>query len=113
MNIMEKVNAAQCKSEVTDFSIGDTVKVHTKIIEGDNERIQIFAGVVIARRGSGINESFTVRRLAYGQGMERVFPIHSPRIEKIEVQKRGKVRRAKLYYLREKVGKSARIKDRE
>lgn len=113
MNIMDKINAAQCKQEIPEFRIGDTVRVHTKIVEGENERIQVFSGIVIARKGSGIKETFTVRRLAYGQGMERVFPLHSPRIEKIEVQKRGKVRRAKLYYLREKVGKSARIKEQE
>ncbi len=113
MNIMEKINAAQCKKDIPEFRIGDTVRVHAKIVEGENERIQVFTGVVIGRSGCGINESFTVRRVAYGQGMERVFPVHSPRIDKIEVQKHGKIRRAKLYYLREKVGKSARLKDQE
>ena len=111
MNLMEKVNLAQCKKDVTDFQIGDTGKVHVKIIEGENERVQVFTGLVIGRKGHGIQETFTVRRIAYGQGMERIFPVHSPRIEKIEVERRGKVRRAKLYYLRKKIGKSARIKD--
>ena len=110
MNLMEKINAQQCKKDIPDFKIGDTIRVHTKIVEGENERIQVFTGTVIARRGTRINESFTVRRVAYGQGMERVFPLNSPRIEKIEIEKEGKVRRSKLYYLREKIGKSARVK---
>jgi large subunit ribosomal protein L19 len=113
MNLMEKVNLAQCKKEIPDFQIGDTVKVHVKIIEGENERVQAFTGLVIGRKGHGIQETFTVRRVAYGQGMERIFPIHSPRLEKIEIERRGKVRRAKLYYLRNKIGKSARVKDEE
>ena len=110
-NIMDKIDKAQC-GEVADFNIGDTVKVHTKIVEGNNERIQVFKGVVIARKGSGVRETFTVRRVAYGVGMERVFPIHSPRVAKIEVERKGKVRRAKLYYLRDRVGKAARVKER-
>lgn len=93
------------------FEPGDTVKVHTKVVEGDSERIQIFDGVVIARRGSGVSETFTVRKISYGVGVERVFPIHSPRIDKIEVVKSGKVRRAKLYYLRDLQGKAARLKE--
>lgn len=93
------------------FEPGDTVKVHTKVVEGDSERIQIFDGVVIARRGSGVSETFTVRKISYGVGVERVFPIHSPRIEKIEVVKSGKVRRAKLYYLRNLQGKAARLQE--
>ena len=93
------------------FEPGDTVKVHTKVVEGDSERIQIFDGVVIARRGSGVSETFTVRKISYGVGVERVFPVHSPRIEKIEVVKSGKVRRAKLYYLRNLQGKAARLQE--
>ena len=93
------------------FEPGDTVKVHTKVVEGDSERIQIFDGVVIARRGSGVSETFTVRKISYGVGVERVFPVHSPRIDKIEVVKSGKVRRAKLYYLRDRQGKAARLQE--
>lgn len=101
------------KNEKFDFQPGDTVKVHTKVVEGDSERIQIFDGVVIARRGSGISSSFTVRKISYGVGVERVFPVHSPRIEKIEVVKTGKVRRSKIYYLRELSGKAARLTEVE
>ena len=90
----------------------DTVRVHVKVVEGNRERIQAFEGVVIAKKGGGLTENFTVRRMSYGVGVERTFPIHSPRIDKIEVLRRGKVRRAKLYYLRERTGKAARIKDR-
>lgn len=108
---IDKIEKSQC-GEVPEFNIGDTVKVHTKIIEGNNERIQIFKGVVIARKGSGVRETFTVRRVAYGVGMERVFPIQSPRVAKVEVERCGKVRRAKLYYLRDRVGKAARVKER-
>ncbi len=97
------------KTEKFDFQTGDTVKVHTKVVEGDSERIQIFDGVVLARRGSGISASFTVRKISYGVGVERVFPLHSPRIERIEVVKTGKVRRAKIYYLRGLTGKAARL----
>jgi large subunit ribosomal protein L19 len=111
-DILDKINAMQCKEDIPEFGIGDTVKVHTKIVEGSTERIQIFKGIVIARKGSGINETFTVRKVAYGNGIERVFPIHSPRVAKIEVERRGKVRRAKLYYLRDRVGKAARVKER-
>ena len=112
MNVMDKINREQCKQDVTDFNIGDTVKVHTKIVEGDKERIQVFSGVVIARKGGGVQETFTLRRVSYGQGVERVFPLHSPRVAKIEIERRGKVRRAKLYYLRDNIGKSARVKER-
>jgi large subunit ribosomal protein L19 len=101
------------KNEKFDFQPGDTVKVHTKVVEGDSERIQIFDGVVLARRGSGISASFTVRKISYGVGVERVFPLHSPRIEKIEVVKTGKVRRAKIYYLRDLSGKAARLTEVE
>lgn len=112
MNIIDKINKEQCRQDIPDFAIGDTVKVHVKIIEGTTERIQVFTGVVIARKGGDINESFTVRRVSYGQGVERVFPLHSPRIAKIEIERRGKVRRSKLYYLRDKIGKAARVKER-
>jgi large subunit ribosomal protein L19 len=101
------------KNEKFDFQSGDTVKVYTKVVEGDSERIQIFDGVVISRRGSGISESFTVRKISYGVGVERVFPIHSPRIEKIEVVKTGKVRRSKIYYIRGLSGKAARLEEVE
>ncbi|HPO89854.1 MAG TPA: 50S ribosomal protein L19 [Victivallales bacterium] len=111
MNILDKINQKECTRAKADFNIGDTIRVHTKIIEGDSERIQVFSGVVIARKGSGIKETFTVRRVAYGQGMEKVFPLHSPKIDKIEVERRGKVRRAKLYYLKSKVGKDSKVKD--
>ncbi len=111
MNLMEKVNKAQCRTDLTSFNVGDTLKVYSKIIEGKTERVQAFAGTVIAKKGSGIQETFTLRRIAFGQGMERVYPINSPRIVKIEVQKKGEVRRAKLYYLRDRAGKAARIKD--
>lgn len=111
MNIMDKINADQA-IERPAFEIGDTVKVHSKIVEGSTERIQIFKGIVIAKKGSGIQETFTVRRVAFGNGMERVFPINSPRIAKIEVERKGKVRRAKLYYLRNRVGKAARVKEK-
>jgi large subunit ribosomal protein L19 len=111
MNIVDKIRMEQVKPEVVDFAVGDTVKVYVKIIEGDTERQQLFAGVVIARRGSGVEETFTVRRVTAGQGVERVFPLNSPRIAKIEVARRGRVRRAKLYYLRSKVGKAAKVKE--
>lgn len=111
MNVMEKVNRAQCRTDLPSFNVGDTLKVSSKIIEGKTERVQAFTGTVIAKKGSGIQETFTLRRVAFGQGMERVYPINSPRIVKIEVQKKGEVRRAKLYYLRGRVGKAARIKD--
>ena len=112
MNIMDKINKEQCKSEVTDFAVGDTVKVNVKIVEGTTERIQAFTGVVIARKGSGIQEAFTVRRVISGLGVERTFPIHSPRVASIELVRQGKVRRAKLFYLRDKIGKAAKVKER-
>ena len=111
MNIVDKIRKEQVKTDVVDFSIGDSVKVYVKIIEGDTERQQLFAGVVIARRGTGVEETFTVRRVTAGMGVERVFPLHSPRIAKIEVVRKGSVRRAKLYYLRDKVGKAAKVKE--
>ncbi|MFA7230633.1 MAG: 50S ribosomal protein L19 [Victivallaceae bacterium] len=111
MNILDKIRNEQLKQDVTEFGIGDTVKVHVKIVEGTTERIQAFTGTVIAQKGSGIEETFTVRRVVSGQGVERVFPINSPRIDKIEVVRKGLVRRAKLYYLRNKIGKAAKIKE--
>ena len=110
-NVIDKIEKLQCRQDIPEFNIGDTVKVYNKIIEGTTERIQLFTGVVIARRGSGIREMFTVRRVAFGIGVERVFPLHSPRIDHIEVERRGRVRRAKLYYLRDKIGKGAKIKE--
>jgi len=111
MSVLDKIRKEQVKSDVTQFNIGDTIRIYVKIIEGETERIQQFQGTVIARRGSGIEETFTVRRVQAGQGVERVFPVNSPRIDKIEVVRRGQVRRAKLYYLRDKVGKAARVKE--
>ena len=105
--IIEAIEKEQQKSEVTKFKVGDGVRVHTRVVEGDKERIQIFAGIVIGRKGRGINEMFTVRRISYGEGVERVFPIHSPRIAKVEVEKQGRARRAKLNYLRDRKGKEA------
>ena len=109
MNIIEILEKEQLKKDIPQFGSGDTVKVHAKIVEGNRERIQIFEGVVIGRQGTGIREMFTVRRISYGVGVERMFPVHSPRVDKIEVVRRGHVRRAKLYYLRKLTGKAARI----
>ncbi|WP_193214497.1 50S ribosomal protein L19 [Luteolibacter marinus] len=109
MTIIEKIEQEQLKTDVTDFNVGDTIKVHTRVVEGGKERIQIFQGIVIARRGTSVNASFTVRKISYGEGVERVFPLHTPRISKIEVINRGKVRRAKLHYLRQRVGKKAML----
>ncbi len=109
MNIIDKIEQEQLKTDVAAFNVGDTIKVHTRVIEGGKERIQIFQGIVIAKRGSGINEAFTVRKISYGEGVERVFPLHTPKIAKIEVVNRGKVRRAKLHYLRGRVGKDAML----
>ena len=106
-NIISKIEAEQVKKDVASFNVGDTVKVHTRVIEGDKERIQIFAGIVIARKGSSLNEAFTVRKISYGEGVERVFPLHSPKVAKIEVTKAGRVRRARLHYLRGRQGKEA------
>ncbi len=105
--IIEKINQEQLKKEVTTFNVGDSVKVHTRVVEGDKERIQIFAGIVIARKGHGINEAFTVRKISYGEGVERVFPLHSPKVAKVEIVKLGRVRRARLHYLRGRQGKEA------
>ena len=110
--IMELVEKSSLKPETADFAIGDTVNVHTKILEGDKERIQVFSGVVIARSGSGSREMFMVRRIVANEGVERKFPLHSPKIEKIEVVRSGVTRRAKLYFLRDRVGKAVRLKER-
>lgn len=113
MNLIESLESEYMKSsdEIPDFSPGDRVRVHIRVVEGNKERIQMFDGTVIRRRGSGLNETFTVRRVSFGVGIERTFPLHSPRIENIEVVRYGSVRRAKLYYLRERIGKSARVRE--
>lgn len=110
--IIEKLQSQQLKKNIPQFGIGDTVRVHLRIIEGDKERLQVFTGTVIARKSSGLSETFSVHRVAYGEGMERVFMLHSPRIAKIEVVKEGHVRRSKLYYLRGTSGKAAKVKGR-
>ncbi|WP_330949026.1 50S ribosomal protein L19 [Virgibacillus sp. MG-45] len=110
--LIEAVTKDQLRTDHPDFRPGDTVKVHVKVVEGTRERIQVFEGVVIKRQNGGISETFTVRKISYGVGVERTFPVHSPRIDKIEVSRRGIVRRAKLYYLRNLRGKAARIKER-
>lgn len=112
MNIIQVLEQEQLRKDIPQFQPGDTVRVHVKVVEGTHERIQMFEGVVIARQGSGVREMFTVRRISYGIGVERTFPVHSPRLEKIDVVRRGVVRRAKLYYLRNLTGKAARIKER-
>ncbi len=112
--LLDKIQSEQFRKEPSNFRVGDSVRVHTKVVEGDKERIQIFEGVVIGRRGRGLNETFTVRRISYGEGVERVFPMHSPRIDKVEVERKGDVRRAKLTYLRKRIGKGATlVKERE
>ncbi len=113
MNVIERLEKEQLKQDLPEFRIGDTISVHAKIIEDDRERIQVFTGVCIARKGSGIRESVTLRRVTYGLAVERVFLLHSPRIARIEIGRGGAVRRAKLYYLREKKGKKARLKERK
>lgn len=112
MNIISVLEREQLRSDIPVFRPGDTVRVHVKVVEGNRERIQAYEGVVINRKGGGVRENFTVRRISYGVGVERTFPVHSPRIDKIEVLRRGIVRRAKLYYLRNLTGKAARIKER-
>src|SRR5690625_596849 len=109
--LIEAVTKDQLRTDIPTFRAGDTLRVHVRIVEGNRERIQVFEGVVIKRRGGGISETFTVRKLSYGVGVERTFPVHTPKIEKIEVKRRGKVRRAKLYYLRNLRGKAARIRE--
>lgn len=112
MNILDKIDAASLRDDIPEFRPGDTVDVHVKVIEGSKSRIQVFRGVVIRRQNGGIRETFTVRKVSFGIGVERTFPVHSPNIDKIEVLTRGKVRRAKLYYLRELRGKAAKIKEK-
>jgi len=107
MDIIQKIEKEQMKKDATPFNVGDTIKVHVRVVEGGKERIQIFSGIVIGKRGTGVNEAFTVRKIASGEGVERGFPVHSPKVAKIEVIKRGKVRRARLNYLRQRVGKRA------
>ena len=111
MNTLEMISNSSMKTEAPKFEIGDTVRVHVKIKEGDKSRIQVFEGTVIAKKHGGISETFTVRRVAHGCGIERVFPLHSPVVDKVEVVRHGKVRRAKLYYLRDRVGKAAKVKE--
>lgn len=110
--LIAKVEEKHLKAEKPEFEIGDTVDVHTRILEGDKERIQIFTGVVIAMRGSGMRESFTVRRIVAGEGVERTFPVHSPKVADVKVKRHGRVRRAKLYYLRDRIGKATRLRER-
>jgi large subunit ribosomal protein L19 len=111
MNEIRAIEASQMKTELDAFKVGDTVKVHFKIVEGKTERIQVYEGLVIAMKNSGVGKTFTVRKNSYGVGVERVFPLHSPRIARVELARPGKVRRAKLYYIREKIGKAAKIKE--
>jgi large subunit ribosomal protein L19 len=112
MNSTDIVDQASLRTDVPDFAPGDTLKVHVRVIEGNKQRVQVFQGVVIKRQGGGVHETFTVRKLSYGVGVERTFPVHTPIIEKIEVHTRGDVRRAKLYYLRDRIGKAAKVKEK-
>lgn len=107
MNVIEKLEKEQLRTDLVPFKVGDSVRVHSRIKEGDRERIQVFSGIVINKQGRGLRETFTVRRISYGEGVERVYPVNSPFIQKIEVEREGSVRRAKLYYLRKRVGKTA------
>ena len=111
MNIIEVLEQEQLRSDIPDFRAGDTVKVYVKVVEGTRERVQMYEGVVIARSGAGVREMFTVRRISYGVGVEKTWPVNSPNIEKIEVSRKGKVRRARLFYLRDRVGKAAKVKE--
>jgi len=112
MHATDLVDRAQLRDDIPQFAAGDTVKVHVRVVEGSRERVQVFQGVVIARRGSGIRETFTVRKISFGVGVERTFPVHAPSLAKIELVNRGDVRRAKLYYLRDRIGKAAKIKEK-
>ncbi len=112
MDLITAVESAQLKDDRDQFRIGDTVKVHFTIVEGKNERVQVYEGLVIARKNGGLRQTFTVRKISYGIGVERVFPVHSPRIQKIEVTRRGRIRRSKLYYIRDRVGKRAKVPER-
>ena len=111
VDALKLISESSMRKEIPEINIGDTVKVHVKIVEGDKSRIQVFEGTVIAKKHGGISETFTVRRVAHGCGIERVFPVHSPSVDKVEIVRRGKVRRAKLYYLRDRVGKAAKVKE--
>ena len=112
MDILKSIEHEQLKNKIPELRIGNTVRVHVKIKEGNKERIQVFEGIIIKKQGGGVNETFTVRRVAYGCGVEKTFPLHSPNVAKIDVIRRGKVRRAKLFYLRDRVGKSAKVKEK-
>ncbi len=112
MNTLDQIEAAQLRQDIPAFGPGDTVKVHVRVVEGGRERVQVFEGVVIGRSGGGLRETFTVRKISFGVGVERIFPVHAPILARIEVTRRGDVRRAKLYYLRDRVGKAARIKEK-
>jgi large subunit ribosomal protein L19 len=107
MNVIEKIQQEQIRTDLVPFKVGDAVKVHSRIKEGDRERIQVFAGIIINKQGRGLQETFTVRRISYGEGVERIFPLHSPFIQKVEIERAGNVHRAKLYYLRKRIGKTA------
>ncbi|TAH55258.1 MAG: 50S ribosomal protein L19 [Methanosarcina mazei] len=111
MDLIKVIESEQLRSDIPDFNVGDTVKVHVKVKEGSRERIQVYEGVVMKRQGGGLSETFTVRRISYGVGVERTFPVHSPKLDRIEVVRRGKVRRAKINYLRGRIGKRAKIKE--
>lgn len=111
-NLIDEINAASLRDDVPDFRPGDTLKVHVKVVEGNRSRIQVFQGVVIARQGSGVGETFTIRKVSFGVGVERTFPLHTPTVDKVELVTRGDVRRAKLYYVRNLHGKAAKIKER-
>jgi len=111
MDLIKAIESEQLRNDIPDFNVGDTVRVHVKVVEGSRERVQVYEGVVLKRVGGGLSETFTVRRISYGIGVERTFPLHSPRLDKIEVVRKGKVRRAKLNYLRGRVGKAAKIKE--
>lgn len=112
MNTLDHIEAAYLRDDIPDFAAGDTVRVHVRVIEGGRERVQLFEGVVLGRSGGGVRETFTVRKVSFGVGVERIFPVHAPIIQKIEILRRGDVRRAKLYYLRDRVGKATRIKEK-
>ncbi len=112
MNTLDQIEAAYLRDDIPRFAPGDTVRVHVRVIEGGKERVQVFEGIVIGRSGGGIRETFTVRKISFGVGVERIFPVHAPILQQIEVLRRGDVRRAKLYYLRDRVGKAARIKEK-
>jgi large subunit ribosomal protein L19 len=112
MNLMDVIEKEQLRTDLPRFSVGDTVRVNLKVVEGERERVQVFEGIVVGRKGSGARETFTVRKVTFGVGVERVFPLHSPRLQGIEVVSEGRVRRAKLYYLRGKIGKKSRVKTR-